>query len=215
MAGSRLGEMLVREKQITEEQLKMAVGYQKSTGGRLSAMLVKLGFIGDEQLTSFIAKKQGLQIAELENIVIPLNLVKRVPRKIIEEHNVIPIAFKDGVLTLATSDPTDLDTVEQVQMATNSVIKLALATKASITRAVSQVFAEADAPERKTKEDLLKDLTDSSSGGRSAGKGSDESSHGQMLLRKALIPLLLEKKIITEEELIRKAREIEQKEKQS
>ncbi|MBI5365888.1 MAG: hypothetical protein HZA54_02525 [Planctomycetes bacterium] len=210
MAGSKLGEMLVREKSITDEQLKMAVTFQKSVGGRLSAILVKLGFISDENLTAFIARKQGLQVAELDAMIIPINLVKKVPRKMVEEHIVIPIAYKDGVLTLATSDPTDFESVEAIQFATNCKIEVALATKASITRALNRVFAEAEAPEHKSKEDLLKDLTDAAPKVATPRHQAFDDLNQAQLVRKVLIPLLLEKGVITEADLNRKARELEQ-----
>ena len=72
--------------------------------GKLPAVIVKLGFITDDQVTQFIARRQNLRIAELDKVVLPQNLIKKVPRELIEKHTCIPIAFRDGMLTLAVAD---------------------------------------------------------------------------------------------------------------
>ncbi len=207
---SRLGEMLVKDKLITDAQLAKAQEFQKAVGGTLSQILVKLGFVTDEKLTEFIAKKQNLHIADLDNMFLPENLIKRVPRKLVEEEQVVPIAFKDGVLTIASSDPTDLEAIEKIAFATGFKVEMQLASRAAITRALSRAFYQAeDKPKpvgAKSKEELLKDLTQSFSVSKPAKVSADEVSSPD--LSRALIPLLIEKGIITEEDLRRKAREL-------
>lgn len=208
---SRWARTLVEEKLLTEEQLKKALDFQKSVGGRLSAIVVKLGFVSDQTLTQFMARKQGLPIAELENLVVPENLVKRIPQKLIEKHEVVPVAFRDGVLTIATSDPLDFDAIEEIQLVTGYRTEIALAPRSSIARTIQQIVN----PEPTT-EELVRELETKpqpaeaqaeAAAGKEAAKGAPKVLAFAQLNR-ALIPLLVEKGIISEEELRRKAVEL-------
>ena len=195
----RLGKMLLDSNLVTDEQLKMAMDFQKSVGGKLGAIIVKLGFIEDQTLTNFIAKQQGMRVVNLDELVIPENLVKRVPRKLIEKHHVMPIRYHDGVLTIATSDPFDYEAMEEVQLAVDSRVEMQLASRTQILRAVNDIFYKEETSrivKEKSKDQLLKDLD----GGGPVEKPSPAK------LQEALIPLLIEKGVISEDDLVRKAR---------
>lgn len=195
----RLGKMLVESKLLTEEQLKMAMDFQTSVGGKLGAIVVKLGFIEDHTLTHFIAKQQGMPVVNLDEIVLPENLVKKLPRKLIEKHHVLPIRHHDGVLTVVTSDPYDYEAIEEIQLAVDNRVEVQLAARSQILKAVTQIFSRTEAipiVKEKSRDQILKDLE------TPAVKLPKER------LLEALIPLLIEKGVISEEELTRKAREL-------
>ena len=195
----QLGQMLQESGLLTPEQLKMAMDFQKSVGGKLGAIIVKLGFIEDQTLTNFIARQQGIPVVNLDELVIPENLFKKIPKKLIDKHHVVPIRFHDGVLTVATSDPYDYEAMEEIQLAVDSRVDLVLAARTQLTRTISEMVNRPPTPapvREKSKDQLLKELD-------SGDKMSKESLHG------ALIPLLIAKGIITQDELVRKAKELE------
>ncbi len=196
----QLGHMLQESGLLNGEQLKMAVDFQKSVGGKLGAIIVKLGFIEDQTLTNFIARQQGIPVVNLDELVVPENLFKKIPRKLIDKHHVVPIRLHDGVLTVATSDPYDYEAMEEIQLAVDQRVDLVLAARTQISRTITEMVNRPASPppvKDKSKDQLLKDLE---SGG---DKMSKEALHG------ALIPLLIAKGIITQDELVRKAKEIE------
>jgi len=195
----QLGQMLQESGLLTPEQLKMAMDFQKSVGGKLGAIIVKLGFIEDQTLTNFIARQQGIPVVNLDELVIPENLFKKIPKKLIDKHHVVPIRFHDGVLTVATSDPYDYEAMEEIQLAVDSRVDLVLAARTQLTRTITEMVNRPPTPapvREKSKDQLLKELD-------SGDKMSKESLHG------ALIPLLIAKGIITQDELVRKAKELE------
>jgi len=197
----RLGKMLVESNLLTEEQLKMAMDFQKSVGGKLGAIIVKLGFIEDQTLTNFIARQQGFPVVNLDELVLPENLVKRIPRKLIEKHHVVPIRYHDGVLTIATSDPFDYEAIEEIQLAVDSRVEIQVASRSQILRSIHDIFYKEDTSpsvKEKSKDQLLKEL-----------EGGAHERFTPAQLHEALVPLLIQKGIITEEELVRKARELE------
>jgi len=196
----QLGQMLQESGLLTPEQLKMAVDFQKSVGGKLGAIIVKLGFIEDQTLTNFIARQQGIPVVNLDELVVPENLFKKIPKKLIDKHHVVPIRFHDGVLTVATSDPYDYEAMEEIQLAVDQRVDLVLAARTQITRTIADLASRPAAPppvKDKSKDQLLKELE---SGGDKMSKES---------LNHALIPLLIAKGIITHDELVRKAKELE------
>ncbi len=205
---TKLDELLVEKKVITTDQLKMAQEFQRSVGGKLTAVLVKLGFVTDDNLAKFIGEQQGLEVIDLDSMWLPDNLVKNVPRDLIEKHHVFPIAFKDDILTLATSEPMDFEATEEIQLVTNFRIEMALATRSAIQRAINRVFYEAPKAEEPKKDQLMKELEDPGVGKELSEKAARQDVT-PMMLRRALIPLLLAKGVFTEEELIKKAKELE------
>lgn len=182
----------------------MAMDFQKEVGGKLGAIIIKLGFLEDSTLTNFLAKQQGLPKVDLSELVLPENLVRRVPQKLIERHHILPIHFADNVLTLATSDPFDYEAIEEVQLSMPDMkIEMKLAPRSQILRSISELF-HADPVEvpvkEKSKETLLRELD---------AEGKSQERIVSVQLRDALIPLLIEKGLITRDELAQKARDLD------
>ncbi|MCU0723828.1 MAG: hypothetical protein MUC63_09485 [Planctomycetes bacterium] len=192
MRKGKLGELLVQAKRVSDDQLKKAVDMQRILGGKLGTVIVKLGFISDEDLTRFLAKQENLPIVDLNKIVIPANLVNRVPRDVLERHQVIPIQAKEGVLTLAVSDPTDFEAIDEIQFLAGCTIDIAMASRAQIAKALQQFYEEGGKPPAKPAETP-----------KTKAKAFEPG------LEKALLPLLLDKGIVTLDELKEKAREME------
>lgn len=184
---TRLGRLLVEARLLTQEQLKMAMDFQKTVGGKLGAIIVKLGFIEDSTLIQFIARQQGLKVVNLDEVVIPENLVKRVGRKLIERHHVLPIHYADGILTMATSDPYDFEAIEEIQLAQDAKVEIHLAPRSQILKTITELFErdESAPPEKK-----------------------EEPRPDKHQLLDALIPLLIQKGLISDDELVKKAREL-------
>ncbi len=189
-----IGHMLVKAGLLSDAQRTRAVEMQKQVGGKLGALIVKLGFITDEALIQFLAKKERLPVVDLATQVIPASLVRRVAREVLERHQVIPVAEKNQVITLATADPTDYEAIEEVQFLTNCRVEIALAPRAAIAKALARLSVQ----EEKGREDLIKQLE----------RGEPKAAPLEVVpgMEKALIPLLIEKGVISEVELREKAR---------
>lgn len=218
---AKLGEILLKAGLVSDEQLKRATDMQKVVGGRLGSIIVKLGFLGEDRLIESIGKQQSLPVVNLDEIVIPISLVKRLPRTLIEKHEILPVAYSGNVLTIVTSDPFDFDALEEVQFALDCKVEINLAPRSAILRTIDEVFAKTDklvlqAKDKKfdkSKDELLEELEEE----QRVEKIKEEALSKNVVetpqipptyLLDALIPLLIEKDIITEEELIRKSQEL-------
>ena len=75
----RIGELLLKERRITPEQLQDALAHQKQQGGKLGTALVKLGFVRDEDITALLSKQYGVPSINLEQFDIDPAIVKLIP----------------------------------------------------------------------------------------------------------------------------------------
>ena len=196
---TKLGDILIEAKLLTGEQLKTALLYQKKTGLRLGEILEKLGFVKEEVVLGCLASQQQMEIVNLQNIIIPKALVKKIPLQLIEKYNIIPVGIKGDTLTIATSDPTDYEAIEQIQLLTDLKVEILLATTSEIKNAIRDVFQAANR-ESKEKDDILQELS---------GKPARKKKTMEMdeILKNPVTRLLIEKNIITEEEIQKKIEE--------
>src|SRR5258708_32314579 len=105
---SRIGELLVREKMLSLQQLQQAQEEAKRTGKRLGATLARLGYVRDQELTQFVAKQYSLPSINLGEIEIDAAVLKLVPREICEKDQGIPVRRPGPTLIGAMADPSNI-----------------------------------------------------------------------------------------------------------
>ncbi len=113
---SRLGELLVRRSLITAEQLAAAGAYQKRHGGQFAATLVKLGFVTDDDLTSYLHKEYRLPVIDPLSVEPLPEVLTLIPHPLARKHEVLPISLSGSTLTLAMADPSNLRSAQRVQV---------------------------------------------------------------------------------------------------
>ncbi len=138
--GARLGELLVREKLITPLQLQKAVVEQRSTGGRLGHHLTKLGYIEENELTSFLSQQYGVPSINLADFEIDAEVLKLVPREVVQRHQVIPVNRAGNVLIVAMSDPSNIYAVDDIKFVTNLNIEVVVASDTAIAEAIDKYY---------------------------------------------------------------------------
>ncbi len=104
----RLGDLLVKEKVITQEQLTQATKVQKETNCRLGSALVKLGFLTDEDVTNFLSRQYGVPAINLSYFEIDPTVVKLIPFETAKRYQILPLSRVGASLTIAMVDPTNV-----------------------------------------------------------------------------------------------------------
>src|ERR1043165_4301293 len=110
MAQNRLGELLVREKLISLQQLRKAQEEQKKSGSNLGYTLAKLGYISDGEITSFLSTQYRLPAINLDEYEIDVEVVKLVSKEVCEKHRLIPVSRSGSSLIVAMSDDPERET---------------------------------------------------------------------------------------------------------
>lgn len=146
---------------ITDAQFQTAIDYQRSTGGALREILVKLGFVAESQMNQFLADEAGLELVDVTRESIDHGTMSKLPRAVIEKHQVVPIEHdhEESKILLAMADPSDLEAIQEIQFLTNQPVEAVLAPKAEIKKAINQYFnLLSDEGRLVSVEDLLKML---------------------------------------------------------
>ncbi len=136
----RLGDLLVREGVIDQEQLQRALAEQKGTNEKLGSILVRLNLISDEQLFAFLSKQYGIPAIQLSQLDIDGEVLKLVPSQIARKYEVLPIQRRANQLTLAMADPTNVFAVDDVGFMTNLQVVPVVASQGAIRKAIDRLY---------------------------------------------------------------------------
>ena len=137
---SRLGELLVREKRISLQQLRQAQTDQQKNNITLGYALAKMGAISDEEITSFLSQKYHVQSVNLAEYDIDPEVVKLVSRDVAERHRVIPISRAGSSLIVAMADPSNLHAIDDIKFLTNYNVEPVVASENAILSTLERYY---------------------------------------------------------------------------
>src|SRR3954466_5850609 len=140
----RLGDLLVREKILTGDQLDQALKKQRETGGRLGSVLVKMGVLTDEEVTNFLSRQYGVPAINLQFFEIDPNVVKLIPQETARKHQILPLSRVGASLTIAMVDPTNVFAMDDIKFMTGFNIEPVVASESSIMDRIEQAYATPD-----------------------------------------------------------------------
>jgi type IV pilus assembly protein PilB len=136
----RLGDLLVKEKVITREQLEQAGKYQKEQNCRLGAALVKLGFLSDEEVTNFLSRQYGVPAINLSYFEIDPSVVKLIPYETAKRYQILPLSRVGASLTIAMVDPTNVFAMDDIKFMTGFNIEPVVASESSIIEGIDKAY---------------------------------------------------------------------------
>ncbi len=139
-AKTSLGQILRERGIITEEQLNKALTMQKELSIRLGEVITRIGAATPEEITSGLAELFGSEVVNPLEISIPDNVINSVPINVIKKYNIIPIRKQPESLTVAISDPLDINTLEDLHFRLNINIEYVLATPQNIEEAIQKYY---------------------------------------------------------------------------
>jgi type IV pilus assembly protein PilB len=150
----RIGDQLVHDGLLTREQLTKALDDARTSGNRLGFSLVKLGFIGEQDLVRALARQHRIPAVDLERVKLDPKVLKLVPAEIAVKHQVLPLRRVGRALTVAMGNPTDLGVIDDLKFVTRLDIEPVIAGDFTLKRIIEREYESAD--ERIN--DLLKEL---------------------------------------------------------
>src|SRR5271157_132780 len=136
----RLGDLLVKEKVITPEQLEQATKLQKETHVRLASALVKLGFLSDEDVTNFLSRQYGVPAINLSYFEIDPAVVKLIPFETARRYQILPLSRVGASLTIAMVDPTNVFAMDDIKFMTGFNIEPVVASESSILAGIDKAY---------------------------------------------------------------------------
>lgn len=136
----RLGDLLVSNGLITEQQLQDALNMQKQTGERLGTVLTKYGFIGERQLIEALEMQLGVEFIDLAAHPPDASMANVLPKNIAKKYQVVPVRMDKDTLYLAMADPLNFVALGEVRTATRRRVVPMIATGDAVDRAVMTLY---------------------------------------------------------------------------
>ena len=138
----QVGELLLKEKRITSDQLKEALNHQRQNGGKLGLHLITLGFVKEDELTALLSKQYGVPSITLGTFEIDPSVVKLVPAETAAKYQVIPVTRSGATLTLAMTDPTNVFAMDDIRFMTGYNVEPVVASERSVLEAVAKYYGK-------------------------------------------------------------------------
>ncbi len=136
----RLGDLLVKRNYITPDQLKKALDEQKMKGGRLESNLVKLGYIKEDELLSFLSAQYRVPSVKISKMEINPSVVKLIPSSLSKKYFIIPINRVGPKLTLAMADPSNIVVIDEIKFMTGFNVEPVVASETEIIDAIKKYY---------------------------------------------------------------------------
>ncbi|MDA3901851.1 MAG: type IV-A pilus assembly ATPase PilB [Desulfuromusa sp.] len=140
MSVSRLGELLVRNQLISDNQLANAISEQKKDGIRLGAALVKLGYVQEHDLASFLSKHYGVPSIDLTQFDVDPAVVALVPAEVAQKYQLVPINRAGATLIVAMADPSNIFAIDDIKFMTGFNVEVVVAAEAAIKDAIDKFY---------------------------------------------------------------------------
>jgi len=141
----KLGEILLREGLITQEQLRKALLEQKNTGMRLGYTLVKLGFIEETEVSKMLARQYRMPAVDLSRFEVDPKILKLLPPDIATKHTVLPLKREGRTLTVAIADPNNVTAIEDIKFITRCDVFPVIAGEYTLRNAIDRYYQQSDA----------------------------------------------------------------------
>ncbi len=151
----KLGELLVKAQLIDEKQLDKALEEQKRVGGRLGEILIRLGFVSEEDIIECLSHQYGVPSINLRHFEVDEAVAKLIPVELARKYMVIPVNKTGATLTVAMADPSNIFAMDEITFMTGYRVEPVVSSEEGIRDAIDRYFGSSREVElKKVIEDL-------------------------------------------------------------
>ena len=136
----QLGELLLERGIINEEQLSKSLKTQKERGGLIGQILVGFGYAKEEEIAQALTVQYGFPYLPLECYEINTEAIKLIPQNVAEQYNLIAIDKMGDLLTIAMSNPLNIQAVEDIEMISNCKVQVFVSTMTDVSNAIKKYY---------------------------------------------------------------------------
>jgi MSHA biogenesis protein MshE len=136
----RLGEILVQQKLLSEEQLQFSLGEQKRTGRKLGRVFIENGFVTEEQISGALAKQLNIPYINLKFYNLNADIVRILPETQARRFRAIALEDRHGVLLVGMADPTDLFAYDEISRSVKRSIELAVVNEGELLQTIDRIY---------------------------------------------------------------------------
>ena len=136
----KIGEMLLKARLITQEQLNKSLEAQKVNGGKLGYNLVKMGFVKEDDITQLLSQQYGVPAINLRDIQIEETVVKLIPSEVAQKYLIMPVQRTGATLTISMVDPTNVFAMDDIKFMTGYNVEPVVASEIAIKDAIDKYY---------------------------------------------------------------------------
>ncbi|NOY44658.1 MAG: hypothetical protein GXP50_04285 [Deltaproteobacteria bacterium] len=140
----KLGQLLIEFRIITSEQLAEAVADQRRTGERLGSILIKKGYVTEEDLEYLLSRQLAVPAINLAKYEIPRELVSLVSERFMKKNYVVPVERDDKTLTVAMANPQDYRVIDELRFMTGLRVAPVVSSMYGIKQKLRQLFPKSE-----------------------------------------------------------------------
>jgi type IV pilus assembly protein PilB len=149
MAIRRIGQIIVDLGFINDEQLEILLEEQEQRPHELIGQIaLSMNFITDEQLAQALAEQMGLQAISLSELVIMPDVLSQVTDVMAQMYRIVPISFRDDVLTVATYEPQKLQVLDEMRTFLGYDVRAVVTTETDINKALERFYSSSESVEQ-------------------------------------------------------------------
>jgi len=138
----QLGELLIERSIITQNQLEKALAVQQERGGLIGEILVELGFAKEDEIAQTLTAQYGFPYLPLSNYEVNPDIANIVPGRVARQYLLIPIDKIGNNLTLAMSNPLNVQAIEDVELLSGCSVQSFVSTSSDIKRAIEKYYKD-------------------------------------------------------------------------
>ena len=176
---SKIGDLLVRENLITQQQLQEALKYQSVNGGRLGHCLIQLGFVTDDEISAILSRQYGVPSINLAFFKVDPSIVKLIPVETALKYQILPLSRVGSTLTVAMTDPTNVFALDDIKFMTGFDIEPVVASQTAVQEAIDKYYGTTQALELKK---VIADISVAD------GKPTDDGTSLDVVKEEAIAP---------------------------
>ncbi len=141
----KLGDILVENMLITQEQLSTALSLQRQTNKKLGIILVDEGYVDEEQIIKILELQLGISHVKLDTYTIESSAPFLINERLARKHNLIPIRLDKNKIIVAMSDPLNIFAIDDVKVATGYTVEPVISSHREIVAAIDQYYQKISA----------------------------------------------------------------------
>lgn len=161
----RMGDMLLAERVVTEEQIDEALAAAKRDGVKLGEKLMQLGYVTDDNIAQVLSNQLHIERVHLSEVYIDESFVKLVQSDLLRKYSMIPVCYdkeRMNHVKLAMADPMDMAAMDEFSIITGMQVEPMISTKYEIDTALDRLYADAETAQvvERFKQEHQEDETD-------------------------------------------------------
>jgi type IV pilus assembly protein PilB len=136
----KLGDLLLKQKLITQDQLETALKLQREEGGKIGEALVRVGAVSEADITETLSQQFGVPSIDLAHFEIDPAIIKVVPGEVARKYGVLPVNKTGATLTIAMGDPTNVFAMDDIKFMTGYNVEPVVASEIALRKAIDKHY---------------------------------------------------------------------------